>query len=108
MSKTDIIGIIIAIFTSGLATKLVFALGSLIKAVSKNKNLLSAVAWSEQAVTYAEHIADTPLNKKNAAKQYLKDTLLKNGLSTKFSEEQIDTLIEVAVAALHDYHPKIK
>lgn len=108
MSKTDLIGILIALWTSGILTAVVHAGIELINANTKNKRLLAFTKWAEQAVAFAENNAETPLEKKNAAKKFLYDRLISNKLPFNFSDEQVDAEIEKAVAALHDWHPEIK
>lgn len=108
MSKTDLIGIFIALINSGIIYAIANAGIKLINANTKNKRLLAFTKWAEQAVAFAENNADTPLEKKNAAKKFLYDRLISNKLPFNFSDEQVDAEIEKAVAALHDWHPEIK
>ena len=67
MSKTDLIGILIALWTSGIITAVVHAGIKLINANTKNKRLLAFTKWAEQAVAFAENNADTPAEKKREA-----------------------------------------
>lgn len=108
MSKTDLIGILIALWTSGIITAVVHAGIKLINANTKNKRLLAFTKWAEQAVAFAENNADTPAEKKREATAFLYDRLIKNKVPFNFSDDQVDAEIEKAVAKLHDWHPEVK
>lgn len=108
MNKNDWLQILIALWTSGILTAVVTAGIRLINANTKNKNILMVTKWAEQAVQYAENNSDTPESKKKDATNFVYNRLIVNKLPFKFSDEQVDALIESAVAKLHDYHPEIK
>jgi len=108
MNKTDVIGIVIALWTSGILTAVVHAGVKLINANTKNKRLIAFNTWLDQAVQYAENTANTPTTKKRAAEDFLVQRLFANNVDRLFSPEQINAGIEQAVAKLHDWHPEIK
>lgn len=102
------VDLFLAIWTLLIATGLLpFAIRWAI-ANTKNKNVKLFEEWALQAVTYAEENSDTSEAKKAQAISFVTDRLRKNNLLKKFSSEQIDAVIEKAVADLHDWKPEIK
>lgn len=108
MSKTDMIGILVALWTSGILTAVAHAAVKFINANTKNKRLIQFSNWADQAVTFAENNAETSADKKKAAQSFLIQRLFANNIDKLFSNEQIDAVIEQAVAKLHDWHPEVK
>lgn len=108
MKNIDWIGILIALWTSGVLTAVGHAGVNLIKANTKNKNILMAMSWADQGVQFAENNFKTSEDKKKAATNFVYDRLIANNLPLKFSDEQVDAFVESAVAKLHDWHPEIK
>ncbi|MBE4726275.1 phage holin, LLH family [Leuconostoc citreum] len=108
MSKTDVWGIIVALWTSGVITAVGHAGMRFIKANTKNKNVQLFAQWADQAVSYAENNAATSETKKKQAEMFLTQRLFANNLDKAFSTDQVDAVIEQAVAKLHDWHPEIK
>lgn len=108
MKNIDWIGILIALWTSGVLTAVGHAGVNLIKANTKNKNILMAMSWANQGVQFAENNFKTSEAKKKAATNFLYDRLIANNLPFKFSDDQVNAFIESAVAKLHDWHPEIK
>lgn len=102
------VDLFLAIWTLLIATGLLpFAIKWAI-ANTKNKNIKLFEEWALQAVQYAEANSDTSEAKKAQAISFVTDRLRKNDLLKKFSSEQIDAVIEKAVADLHDWKPEIK
>ena len=102
------VDLILALWTLLLATGLVSAGIKWAIANTKNKNILMFEKWALQAVNYAERNSDTGAAKKSQAISFVTDELRKNNLLKKFSKEQIDAVIEQAVAELHDWKPEVK
>lgn len=106
MSKAIEFGM--AIWTLLIATGLLpFAIKWAI-ANTKNKNIKLFEEWALQAVQYAEANSNTSDAKKQEAIAFVANRLKANNLVGKFSDEQVDAVIEKAVAELHDWHPEIK
>lgn len=106
MSKAIEFGM--AIWTLLIATGILpFAIKWAI-ANTKNKNIKLFEEWALQAVQYAEANSDTSDAKKKEAISFVRDRLKANKMVSKFSDEQIDAVIEKEVAALHDWHPEAK
>lgn len=102
------VDLFLAIWTLLIATGLLpFAIKWAI-ANTKNKNIKLFEEWALQAVQYAEANSDTSEAKKAQAISFVTDRLRNNDLLKKFSAEQIDAVIEKAVADLHDWKPEIK
>jgi hypothetical protein len=108
MSKADVYAILVALWTSGILTSVALAVIKLIKANTKNKHVLLFTQWAEQAVQYAETHGKSSDDKKKKANEILYDRLIANKIPFAFSDEQVDAVIESAVAKLHDWHPEVK
>ncbi len=102
------VDLILAIWTILIATGLASVAIKWAIANTKNKNILMFEKWALQAVNYAERNSDTSEAKKSQAISFVTDELRKNNLIKKFSNEQIDAVIEKSVADLHDWKPEIK
>lgn len=61
------------------------------------KNIKLVETWALQAVQFADRNANANFDKKNVATHYLADQLHANKLVKRFSENEIDTMIEIAV-----------
>ncbi|WP_349584841.1 phage holin, LLH family [Leuconostoc citreum] len=108
MGKTDVWGVFVALWTSGVLTAVGHAVIRLVQANAKNKNILSFTKWAEQGVQYAETLNVSSEEKKQAAIKVVYDRLIANKLPFTFSDEQVSAEIETAVAKLHNWHPEIK
>ena len=100
MNTKNIVDIVLFLYNTGLLTALAYAGSRFLVAHTKNKNLLLLNQWALQAVEYAEHNAVVPEDKKHKAMLFLVDRLNSNKLGLKFSEKQLDTVIELAVDKL--------
>jgi hypothetical protein len=98
----------VALWTNGVLTGVAAAVIKSIKANTKNKHVLLLTQWAEQAVQYAENHCETSDDKKKKANEILYDRLIANKIPFAFSDEQVDAVIESAVAKLHDWHPEVK
>lgn len=98
MDKT--IEILSVLWDSGILTAVAYFAIKLIKAHTKNKNILMFNSWAEQAVNYAEANYKTGAEKRNAAYHFITNRLRANKLLGKFSANQIYGAIEKAVAEL--------
>lgn len=109
MSKADWYALVVALWTSGVLTGVAHAVINLIKANTKNKNVLLLTNWVEQGVNFAESKTDlVGEDKKKAAISLVSQRLFANNLDKVFSAEQIDAEVEKAVADLHNWHPEVK
>ena len=100
MSLQNILDVLLFLWNTGLLTVLVYLGSHFIIAHTKNKNLLMLNEWALQAVEYAEHNQEDSAEKKHEAMSFLVDRLNANKLGLKFSEKQLDTVIELAVHKL--------
>lgn len=100
MNLQNVVDIFMFLWNTGLLTVITYFASRFIIAHTKNKNLLLLNEWALQAVEYAEHNAAVPQEKKHKAMSFLVDRLNSNKLGLKFSEKQLDTVIELAVDKL--------
>lgn len=100
MNLQNVLDVFMFLWNTGLLTVLTYLGSHFIIAHTKNKNLLLLNEWALQAVEYAEHNQVDSAEKKHEAMSFLVDRLNKNKLGVKFSEKQLDTVIELAVHKL--------
>ncbi|WP_419154614.1 phage holin, LLH family [Weissella bombi] len=101
MNINHIVEWVLALWSTGIITAVAHAASRFFIAHTKNKNLLLLNEWAMQAVQYAEtHIKGSD-EKKQTALNFLADRLNANKLGFKFDSKQLDTVIELAVTALH-------
>ena len=92
---------ILFLWSTGIITAVAHAASRFFIAHTKNKNLLLLNEWAMQAVQYAETHIKGSEEKKQTALNFLADRLNANKLGLKFDAKQLDTVIELAVTALH-------
>ena len=92
----DLITAILTVF-AGVIT---YGAHKLFTAKTKNANLNSFNKWADQAVSYVENKYADNATKKSEAVSYLTKILKQNKLLSKFTDEEIDGAIEVAVSLL--------
>ena len=92
---------VLALWSTGVLTAVAHAASRFFVSHTKNKNLLLLNEWAMQAVGYSEKHLQGSAEKKQAALNFLTDRLNANKLGMKFDSKQLDTVIELAVTALH-------
>lgn len=70
------------------------------KASLRNEHIKSILEFADQAVTFAENSLDGGLGKKKIATNLLNQSLEQEGLQSNVTPEQIDQILEKAVAGL--------
>ena len=92
--------IINALWQSGVLTTLAIFVIKFMSSHTKTKNLKLAEIWALQAVQFADKKANVSADKKEVATHYLGQQLHSNKLAKKFSENEIDAMLEVAVKVM--------
>jgi len=88
------------LWTTGLLSAVVLFVIKLLKAHTKNQNLLMFYTWAQQAVHWAEVNCYCGEDKKLEASNFIATRLRANKLLSHFSDEQIEAVIEWAVAEM--------
>lgn len=101
MNANQFLEWIVALWSTGIITAVAHAASRFLVSHTKNKNLLLLNEWAMQAVQYSEKHLQGSEQKKQAAMNFLTDRLNANKLGMKFDSKQLDTVIELAVTALH-------
>ena len=93
---------VLALWSTGVLTAVAHVASRFFVAHTKNKNLLLLNEWAMQAVQYAETHLQGSAEKKQSALNFLTERLNANKLGLRFDDKQLDTVIELAVMALHN------
>jgi hypothetical protein len=88
--KINYLDFLFFLWNSGLATSLVIFFNKLIKAHTKNKNLLLLNTWAEQAITWADNNVG---NNMDLATTFIQKRLDANNLQGRFSNQQIEAVL---------------
>lgn len=93
--------VVVVLWNSGILSAVAWFVIKLVTAHTKNKNILMFNEWAKQAVAYAEANFDGGNIKKLEAYEFIVGRLKANNLFDRFSEDQIEAIIEWAVNELH-------
>ncbi|QIL50558.1 phage holin [Weissella coleopterorum] len=97
----EVIKLVAALWDTGILSAVTFFVAKYIGAHTKDKNLQLMSKWALQVVQYAETYAQVGgEQKKRTALMFLTNRLNANKLGYKFSTQQIDAAIELAVKEL--------